>query len=152
MFHFIAWLMALLGFQRADIARPGISAYLTRWTLWGRRQTPGKAKLFLHCFHASNPEPYTHDHPWSFWSLILAGGYFEHTGGRRFWRGPLRLLRMPADHQHRVELPKGRKSWSLVWTGPRTRSWGFVCPGRGWIPWRRHQYNMNAGRSGCADE
>lgn len=132
--------------------------YLTRWTLLGRR-FEGSQRLFLHCFHRSDYDT-PHDHPWPFWSLVLWGGYWEHTftgyvdpatGERqtaRRWYGPLSLLRRPAEWAHRVEVPHGKRVWSLVWAGAKVRGWGFHCKG-GWIPWRQHQQNMMAGGSGC---
>ena len=168
--RFITWILAALGRecfhigrQKADV--PGeFDAYLTRWTLLGRRHAGG-GKVFLHHFHRGDAEPYNHDHPWPFWSLILWGGYWEWTPLREgdpvadietltekaVWYGLGRLLRRPAEWQHRVELPRGRKAWTLVWTGPKSRSWGFICPGRGWIPWREHEANQLAGKAGCGD-
>jgi hypothetical protein len=149
--RFVRWLLALLGREVFEIGRLG-DTYLTRWTLLGRRLVGG-GKLFLHLFHRGDAEPYPHDHPWGFWSLILAGGYWEVTAdGKRKWYGPGRLLRRPADWQHRVELPQGRKCWTLVWTGPKVRGWGFICRKRGWIPWREHERNQAAGLPGCGEE
>lgn len=144
------WLLARLGVEVHEIGRHGLDRYLTRWTLLGRRFGPGP-KLFLHCFHRGDAEDYFHDHPWPFWSLILAGGYHEHTPAGRRWCGPLRFLRRPAEWRHRVTLPAGRRCWTLVWTGTKTRSWGFWCPA-GWIPWRQHAANLAAGRAGCGDD
>jgi hypothetical protein len=148
------WLERLLGWlgvERHEIGRLGLDRYLTRWVLWGKRYGPG-AKVFLHLFHRGDAEPYCHDHPWAFWSLILWGGYWEVTpDGARRWYGPLRLLRRPAAWAHRVELPEGRRCWTLVWCGEKARSWGFLCPGRGWLAWREHEANQQAGRPGCGE-
>ena len=141
-------LLGWLGVERHDIGRKGLDLYLTRWVLWGKRFGDG-CKVFLHWFHRGDAEPYDHDHPWPFWSLILWGGYYEWTGHVRIWYGPLSLLRRPANWHHRVELPEGHKCWTLVWTGPKERSWGFHCPGGKWIPWRQHQANQEAGGPGC---
>ncbi len=141
----VEWLLSRL-FCRHDITRPGRPAYLTRWDLRGNRHRPGR-HLFVHLFHRGD-EPYDHDHPWPFWSVILAGGYWEHTPAGRRWYGPFRLLRRPADWRHHIELPPGRRCWTLVWTGPRVRGWGFWCPS-GWIPWRQHAANLEAGLPGC---
>lgn len=150
MFRLVSRLMRILGRERHEIGRKGLSEYLTRWVLLGRRfGKDGQGKLFLHCFHRGDAEPYCHDHPWPFWSLILWGGYWEHTPEGKRWYGPLRLLRRPAEWRHRVELPRGRKCWTLIWCGPRVRSWGFVCPNKGWINWREHQANQDAGGPGC---
>lgn len=138
--------------------------YLIRWAI----NTP----LFgvkLHHILRSDEDRDLHDHPWSFLSVILRGGYWEHqateplTGpvtdprcdlrytatGRpvttRRWYGPGSVLWRPSPSPHRLELPAGQSAWSLVITGPKNREWGFrtIC---GWIPsgeyWR-------AKREGC---
>lgn len=45
-------LMQLFCREKHEIARKGLSRYLTRWTLWGRRfaEKP-RHNVFLHCFH-----------------------------------------------------------------------------------------------------
>lgn len=152
-------LLDRLGIEKHEIGRPGMGRYLTRWVLWGRRggrdstrrNGPGR-KVFLHWIHRSDAEPYCHNHPWPFWSLILWGGYWEETAdSRRSWKWPGFLLRRPADWFHRVEVPAGQCCWSLVWTGPKAQTWGFLCPGRGWINWREHAANQAAGVEGCGD-
>ena len=44
----------------------------------------------------------------------------------------------------------GRKGLDRYLT--RWMLWGFHCPDRGWIPWREHEANQAAGRSGCGEE
>jgi hypothetical protein len=145
------WLLDRLARERHDIGRVGLDRYLTRWALWGKRFSGDGCKVFVHLFYRGDAEPYDHNHPWAFWSLILAGGYFEHSPEGRRWYGPLRLLRRPASWRHRVELPEGRRCWTLVWTGPKVQSWGFYCE-KGWIPWRQHEANQAAGLPGCGEE
>jgi hypothetical protein len=149
------WCERLLGWlrvERHDIGRLGLDKYLTRWVLLGQRfGADGKGKVFLHWFHRGDAEPYFHDHPWPFWSLILWGGYWEHTPAGRRWCGPLSLLRRPAEWRHRVELPEGKRCWTLVWCGPRARSWGFWCHDKGFLPWRQHEANQAAGKPGCGE-
>lgn len=144
------WLLDRLARERHDIGRKGLDRYLTRWTVWGRRLGGGR-KVFVHLFHRGDAEPYFHNHPWGFWSLVLAGGYWEDTPGGRRWHGPGSLLRRPPDWRHRVEVPAGRRCWTLVWTGPKVQSWGFFCAS-GFIPWRVHQANQEAGLPGCGED
>ncbi len=143
--------------EKHEIGRRGLPRYLTRWVLWGRkgpdgtrRNGPG-GKIFLHWFHRGDAEAYFHDHPWPFWSLILWGGYWEQTPAGKRWYGPLSLLRRPAEWKHRVEVPDGRRCWTLIWTGPKVRTWGFHCPGAGFIGWRKHEANQAAGLPGCGE-
>ena len=124
--------------------------------------------LDLHVFHASDAGRKLHDHPWSFISLILRGGYTEvmpvlsirrmilDNGAMSGWsatesaherarRHPGALLFRPANWAHRVELASGKKSVSILWTFPKRtdREWGFFAPD-GWVNWR-----MYHDRKGC---
>lgn len=136
--------------ERHDITRPNWGVYLTRWVLSGGRFSPGP-KVFLHLFRRGDAEGYCHDHPWPFTSVVLAGGYWEHTfDGRRRWYGPGRVLRRPADWRHWVEVPPGRTCWTLLFVGHKVRSWGFWC-GNLFLPWRQHAANLAAGLPGCGD-
>ena len=91
----------------------------------------------LHRFVRSEPHANPHDHPWSFDTTILSGGYveevftFDPDGG---WRSAL-VERRPGSHHwidarhiHRiVALPLG-ESWTLVRAGPHEREtlfWRF---------------------------
>jgi hypothetical protein len=91
----------------------------------------------LHRFRIGEPHADPHDHPWSFETEILAGGYVEEVfnvlagGGWRselVFRGPGTVHQVPADHIHRiVELPQG-ECWTVVRAGPNvrgTRFWRF---------------------------
>lgn len=148
--NFVIWLLRVLKVERHDITRRG-TPYLVRWVLYGQRYADSGGKVFLHRFHASDPDGALHDHPWRFWSLILWGGYWEHTpDGRRTWYWPGRLLRRPAEWKHRVEIPAGRKVWTLLWTSDKVRSWGFDCVG-GFVGWRDYVGREEAGLPGCGE-
>jgi hypothetical protein len=146
--------------ERFDIGRPSAGTYLTRWTLTGSRFHGTGGAVFLHRFHRSDADDALHDHPWPFVSIILFGGYYEHTPDRsgfvsRRWYGPGRVLTRPAVYRHRVELPPGRDSWSLVFRGAKQKSWSFFClnavgrlTGRA-IPWRSFVDDIDAGALGC---
>ena len=129
----------------------GDSPYLTRYILLETRY----GELKLHQFHRSDGEV-QHSHPWNFCSLILWPGYWEVTpsGTKRRW--PLVPAYRPAEWQHRVQLLTGccwtclgtgddffynapcpvcqgsgrqeRSCWTLIWTGPKFRRWGFFTP------------------------
>ena len=144
---------------RMDIGRVG-DLYLSRWTLLGRRiGRPGSRAVFLHRFMRSDHHD-LHDHPWPFVSVVLAGGYWEHTPAdlanpagptKRRWYGPGRVLVRPAEWRHRVELPPGREAWTVVIRGPKSRSWGFYCPA-GYVDWRTYTGRLDAGNPGCGAE
>lgn len=115
-----------------DARGDGDSAYMTRLTLF----ECARGQLCLHFFHRSDADD-LHDHPWSFWSLILWRGYYEITpeGRRRKWPGM--LLRRTCYWQHRVELVGGKPAVTLVWMGRYVKQWGFWTKG-GFLPWKKY--------------
>jgi hypothetical protein len=78
-----------------------------------------------------------HDHPWSFWSVILWRGYVECTPGkrRRIWPGMI-LHRRP-EWRHRVELLNEKNAVTLVIMGRYVREWGFWTS-KGWQHWQKY--------------
>lgn len=139
-------------FRRYDIGRDG-DVYMTRYDIFRNRFGWGP-KLYLHHFHRGDYDEALHDHPWSFWSLILSVGYWEVTPGpdglQRKWYGSFSLLRRPAEWKHRVEVSPGTKPWTLVWCGQKVRSWSFWC-GNVEIPWRQFEQNYADRKTGCPD-
>lgn len=129
--------------------------YLLRWWLIPRNRF---MNVYLHCFLRSDDDRALHDHPWCWLSLVLRGGYTEHTimaGGihrrRAFGVGSLRVHR--AGFAHRLEVPeRGQECWTLFITGPRIRLWGFHCAERGWVDFRTFTDPTNTGVTGkgCA--
>jgi hypothetical protein len=117
---------------------------MTRWTLlstpWGQ--------LRLHWFHADDYGRDLHDHPWSFVSLILWGGYYEVVPlarnvahlrrlSSKCWRRPGLLLIRPALWLHRVELKDSKSAITLIWMSNKVREWGFATS-HGWVEWREY--------------
>jgi hypothetical protein len=106
--------------------------------------------LKLHIFLRSDADIELHDHPWSFWTLILCGGYNEVTEKGVITRKPGSLSFRPAKWRHRVELNiKQHPNWqelrpcaTLVLTMPVKRDWGFWRDGK-FIPWREFKSNHN---------
>jgi hypothetical protein len=81
--------------------------------------------VYLHQLDAPNWHPIgCHDHPWSFITVLLKGGYLERTGDEYHRRQVGEILYRPATWAHDVTTPYGR-SWSLIFTGPKSRTWGF---------------------------
>lgn len=136
----ISFVHRILG--RSDIYFAG-SLYMRRWRiidlLW--------FGLRVHHIARSDADCELHDHPFTFVSIILTGGYYEHTiDGRRTWYGPGSVVVRSADNLHRLELLKDldaggpcidreRSAWTLVVRGPRRREWGFLTD-RGWQHWQ----------------
>lgn len=112
--------------------------YVLRWYIWPRNKW---LNLYLHKFQHDDDDRALHDHPWWFVSLMLRGSYVEVLqGGTKWWRRAGSLAFRPADHAHRVVLPRDddgnmKPCWTLVLTGPVVREWGFHCP-KGWRSWK----------------
>lgn len=146
--------------------------YMRRWRVrnTGGRHTWG---LYLHHIRLSDDDRALHDHRYASVSLILEGGYIEHTPGPGFKtvhsydpprfeydnRATVRhlfgagsLIKRPhAAAPHRLELVNGEPAWTLFVIGTPVRDWGFYC-GRGWVPWREfvstHEHGNMRGK-GC---
>lgn len=102
--------------------------------------------VYLHHLHASDEDRALHDHPWSFVTFLLSGGYWEHTPARPrdrvssklvdvvtcHWHRRFSILWRPAEYKHRLEL--ARPTWTLVLRFARRRQWGFWTTD-GWIDW-----------------
>lgn len=146
-------------------ARP----YLLRWWLtpWSRayRNVPDEDKTwwqwfvtrlpgaYVHLFLRSDDDRALHDHPWMNLSVLLEGQYTEHTiaaGGinvKTVRRAGDWYFRRSGRMAHRVELTDG-PCWTLFVTGWRYREWGFHCPDRGWIHWKKFTASDDAGAVG----
>lgn len=106
--------------------------YLERYYLFLKEREDFPFNIFLHRFIKSDPDD-LHDHPWSFRSIILKGGYWEYTKQGKFWRGPLSYRYNPPDTFHRVELDKNIPyCWTLFIPGKRVKDWGFDTE-KGWV-------------------
>lgn len=121
--------------------------YMRRWRLmpaW----LPG---VRLHNILVGDDDRALHDHPFSFVTIILRGGYWEHlVDGSRTWHGPGSILFRQAEVFHRIELGRDyiasvdfafddiafiegdRPAWTLVFRGPYRRQWGFLTKD-GWV-------------------
>jgi hypothetical protein len=135
-----------------------------RWALWQRTvipcrdglvylvrrrviQTPWFA-IYLHDIHEADADRDPHNHPWTFWSMVLRGSYTEQLHTVPYvhldtWRinhwGRFSLHRMGRETAHRItEAEPGLKT--LVITGRRRSSWGFFTqPWGGFVDWRDYE-------------
>jgi hypothetical protein len=108
---------------------------LTRYYLFLKDRKRFPFNAFLHKFHKGDPGD-VHDHPWPYFTLILAGGYYEWVlSGNcevRKWRGAGHFRFCSANSYHRIELKPGITPWTLFMPGPQTREWGFLVDNK-WI-------------------
>lgn len=131
-------------FENHDIIKPD-GTYLRRWfiatTRWGC--------IYLHKIMRSDMDQDPHDHPWNFTSIILKGGYREHT--YIWWTDqntrlgvishdvkPLNVIRHRAEDIHQVKLYGNEDpAWTLVFRGTYRRHWNFIQED-GPVFWRKY--------------
>lgn len=86
-----------------------VPAYMFRWWRIARNWA---MNIYYHIVLRSDDDRALHDHPWWNFSIVLDGGYFEHTiqeGGIhvRTWKGPGDMtFRWHGKKAHRLELNK----------------------------------------------
>jgi len=125
--------------------------YLQRWHI---RRSPGRHNLYLHRYAGSDDDRALHDHPWRSIGIVLWGSLYEITEKngeelqRRLW--PLIPKFRSATYAHRIVL-KSRFAYTLFFTHPKEREWGFHCP-KGWVHWRKFtdESGQRTGQ-GCPD-
>lgn len=137
----------------------------TGWCLWRWTRVESEYILRLHvlktpwwaiCLHWINKpdkEPWLHDHPVSFLSLFLRGGYAEKRVRQNSKEHKLELIVHrrfnfikgdPFD-KHTIILVRPN-TLTLALMGPKTREWGFHVPG-GWIMWKRYYALLKEGHN-----
>ncbi len=118
--------------------------YLIRYSLF----TCPWFAIKLHRIFISDDDCY-HDHPWSFISIILWGGYVEHRPDftdlhkkyasvniptKKRLYGPGSILWRPVPSIHKLEI--FQTATTLVITFKKVRIWGFYTK-LGWVRWER---------------
>lgn len=113
--------------------------YLIRWWAIPRNRF---FNIYLHEIRRSDDDRALHDHPWPNCSILLSGGYVEHSiaaGGihRQALRAAGSVTVRGPRRAHRLEVvPCLGTAVSLFVTGPVIRHWGFHCPRAGWRHWK----------------
>lgn len=106
--------------------------YMLRWWLIPRNRW---FNIYLHKILRDDDDRALHDHPWYSLSVVLSGGYRELTPRGVRIVHPGGIILRGAEYSHRLELLDNKPCWSLFFTGPRVREWGFHCP-KGWVHWK----------------
>jgi hypothetical protein len=142
------WLERFHRFDVPDYDNPE-KLYMTRWVLVQTRWF----SVYVHRFGTADPRPTLHDHPYSFVSFVIRGGYYEQFGyyGVRTRRGPERLVRRinvkRAEAFHVITKLLRVPTWTLVLTGPRRRGWGYLDPGGKWTRYDQHTHDAEFHRA-----
>jgi hypothetical protein len=108
--------------------------YITRYYFVFRRWTRigDLFNVFLHRIHRSDAAGELHTHPGGSMSVILTGGYIEHTPHGSFIRRPGDIIFRGRAYAHRLDiLPGIGPTFTLFitwgWTGHK---WGFLQNGK----------------------
>ena len=120
----------------------------TNWCIWRWTDVRSKYIVRLHllktpwfalCIHwllKADPEPFVHDHPVTFLSIIFRGEYYEYRGPWGMFRG---LWKSEWVHKHKwFNFVRATDTHSIFWTnpntvtfcimGPKRQEWGFYLP------------------------
>ncbi len=139
-----------------QVARARLYKSGTRWCFWRWTDVESEYILRLHIFKAPfgavclhwirkpDREPWLHDHPVSFLSIVLRGGYAEIRGNR--WKQTgynvcrwFNFIRATPNCTHRIVYAR-KHTLTLCFMGPKVREWGFHVPNYikegGWIGWQ----------------
>lgn len=118
--------------------------YLRRWWVLPRNEY---CNVYLHDIRKSDDDRAFHDHPWANTSVLLLGGYVEHTPEGSFLRNAGDVVAREAKALHRLEVIPGERAISLFMTGPKVREWGFACD-HGWVHWQDFTNPEDSSRTG----
>lgn len=107
----------------------------------------------------SSDERTFHDHPWNYTTVILRGGYTEHTPvgfqphqvetttqydghdpitytqSTAIYHGQGSILRRRASSWHYLTLENGTETWTLFAVGRKRQRWGFLVDGLQKVPY-----------------
>lgn len=123
--------------HRTIYDRDGVTPYMERYyLLFKDRPKWFPFNITLHKICRSDL-PILHDHPWPYATIILKGGYIEHTKYERFFRGPGHIRFRSADDYHWIEVSDDEPSWSLFFMGKRCQEWGFLKDGE-WVQYEQY--------------
>lgn len=135
-------LLERLGRKRIIMDRVNNEPYLERYYVFLKDRTRFPFNVFLHKFLKSDPDD-MHDHPWSYATLILKGGYYEwvpmlNGNGQKIgevakWRGPGHFRISGSKSLHRIEIDPGVECWSLFMPFRKVREWGFITKQNKWV-------------------
>jgi hypothetical protein len=132
----------------------------SRFALWRWSWAPDKFIVRLHlvmtpwfaiCLHWINhadAEPHLHDHPVTFLSLVLRGGYVEwrqraEDGAKWHHVKWFNWIRASKLDRHRI-FYAAPHTLTLAFMSGKKRDWGYHTP-EGWVYWRDYQKAQKQG-------
>jgi hypothetical protein len=127
--------------------------YMHRYYLFLKDRSWFPFNITLHKIVRSD-DPIFHDHPWPYMTVVLKGGYYEHTpvfdnDGKKFaeftrWCGPGTIIKRKANEMHWLELDGEQPVTTLFMMGPQQREWGFLVQAKkGVHRWVKHEHYLS---------
>lgn len=148
-------LMNKLGRYRLIPDRRTGENYMHRYYFFLKDRKKFPFNITLHKILKSD-DPIYHDHPWPYMTIILSGGYYEHTpifdnkgkviADIQQWRGPGSIIYRKAKEFHWLEMDETvGPATTLFIMGPQQRDWGFLVnktkQKQQWIQWENYLDN-----------
>jgi|SRR5882672_10112341 len=126
--------------KKIILTRDGEEEYLIRYYLINERP---KLRVTLHNTILSDQGP-LHNHPWPWSSLMLTGGYFEHTPEGKFWREEGSFRTRKAKDLHSLEVSPEVKDevWTLFIMGEKEQDWGFIQEDGSIKQWQQYLFEQ----------
>jgi hypothetical protein len=165
--HLILWITLLCTYVLVKgglscIARGRLYKSGTIWCVWRWTDVESEYILRLHvvktpwfaiCLHwirKPDKEPWLHDHPVSFLSVVLRGRYAElrsteHGDPEIRVHSWFNFIRARKTDCHRIIFTR-KRTLTLCFMGPKTREWGFHMP-EGWVFWKDYYARLKAGEN-----
>lgn len=151
--QFIAWLVtrprvrAWVIKQARKRPYAHIGEYMYRWWLVPEYWRLPFA-IRVHLIKREDLDPYLHDHPWNWRTIILDGWYHEEDEfGVVHHRTTGSTRGATAETLHRIAAVPTTGVWTLFITGRRRNRWGFIVPHVGGAPrkifWREYESPNN---------
>lgn len=148
LFHNI---MDKLGRYRLIPDRRTGADYMHRYYVFLKDRKKFPFNVTLHKIVRSD-DPIFHDHPWPYMTIVLRGGYWEHTpvfdekgkliSENRVFKGPGSIVHRKSKEYHWLELDNEKPAMTLFFMGPQQREWGFLVElKRGvtrWVKWTHY--------------
>lgn len=82
----------------------------------------------IHHIKRPDADPFLHDHPWNWRTIVLRGSYLEETVfGDFVWRKQGQTRSATAETFHRIAEVDPEGVWTLFIMGRRRNRWGFMA-------------------------
>jgi hypothetical protein len=94
--------------------------------------------LYVHVIRRADWSECQHDHPWSFVTMILKGGYEEQIGNVVVTRKPGYVGYRPRSFEHRISRLLNGNAVTLVMRFTNHEAWGFRTLNGEKVPWGKY--------------